>query len=366
MMERIRHARMIVIIALVIAGLASLDKMLARVESAELRDSAAHAFHRGEELLAQGKASDAVDELRSAHALDRDYAEYSLGLVAGLTESGKTNEADALVNELLDQRPNDGLANLTAARLMVKESKPGEAEAYYHRAIYGNWPHDPAARKREARMELVSLLGKEGAKQSLLAELISLEAESDGDENLRKRLAKLFLYAGSSARASAVYRELATRTPGDAEVFDGLGEAYLEQGQYRAAQTAFTRAATLDPKSDARAKLSLVTEVAELDPTPRGLTSMDKYLRSVKLLTLARNDLAAKSPAPTTEIRELLKQADDALSQKAPRNPPNEIAERFLELAERVWKARLAAYGSNMTPEEEPLRLCMEKLLPAS
>ena len=224
-MERIRQARMIVILALVIAGLASLDQMLARVESAEARDSAAHAFQRGQELLTQGKASDAVDELRRAHALDRDNPEYSLGLVTGLTKSGKTSEGDALMNEILDQRPNDGLANLTAARLMIQELKPSEAEAYYHRAIYGNWSRDPAERTRAARLELVNLLLRENARQRLLAELISLEAESGDDEDLRKRVAGLFLEAGSPARAAAVYRELSERRPQDAAV----GEAHLDR-----------------------------------------------------------------------------------------------------------------------------------------
>jgi tetratricopeptide (TPR) repeat protein len=372
MMERIRYARTALIIALVIGGLASLDKTLARVESSEMRDSAAHAFHQGQELLARGKAAEAVDELSRAHALDRDNPEYALALVAGLTKAGKTTDADALMNEVLDQRPNDGEANLTAARLMVKEGEPGDAEAYYHRAIYGNWPSDASARKRQVRMELIDLLRKQDARQNLLAELISLEAESGGDENFKKRLAKLFLDAGSPARAVTVYRDLiATQSKDemeskDAGLFEGLGEAYLEQGQYRAAQSAFSRAAALDPKSDARARLSLVTEVAELDPTPRGLTSMEKYSRSIKLLSLARNDLAAKSPAPGDDIRQLLKEADDQLSQKPPRNPSNEIAEHLLELAGRIWKARLAAYGPKMTPEEEPLRLCMDKLLPAS
>jgi tetratricopeptide (TPR) repeat protein len=364
MMERVRQVRTIVILVLVIAGLASLDQMLARVESAEMRGSAAHAFQRGQELLALGKASDAVDELSRAHALDRDNPEYSLGLVAGLTESGKTSEADALMNEILDQRPNDGRANLTAARLMVKESKPAEAEAYYHRAIYGNWPGDPATPTRAARLELVNLLLNENARQRLLAELISLEADSGGDENLRKRVAGLFLDAGSPARAAAVYRDLSERQPHDAAVFEGLGEAELEQGQYRAAQSAFSRAAALDPKSDARTRLSLVTEVAELDPTPRGLTSIDKYSRSLKLLSLARNDLAAKSQTPDDEIRQLLKEADDELSRRKQGNPSNEVSEGVLGLAERIWKARLAAYGPTMTPEEEPLRLCMEKLQP--
>jgi len=365
-MERVRQVRTIIILVLVIAGLASLDQMLARVESTEMRDSAAHAFQRGQELLARGKASDAVDELSRAHALDRDNPEYALGLVTGLTESGKAGEADALMNEILDQRPNDGQANLTAARLMVKESKAAEAEAYYHRAIYGNWPGDPAAPTRAARLELVNLLLKENARQRLLAELISLEAESGDDENLRKRVAGLFLDAGSPARAAAVYRDLSERRPHDAAVFEGLGDAQLEQGQYRAAQTAFSRAAALDPNSDARARLSLVTEVAELDPTPRGLTSMDKYSRSRKLLSLARNDLADKSQTPDADVRQLLKAADDELSRNRPGNPSNEVSEAVLGLAERIWKTRLAAYGPKMTPEEEPLRLCMEKLQPPS
>ena len=37
---------------------------------------------------------------------------------------------------------DDGATNLAAARLSVHRGDVEDAKAYYHRAIYGNWPHD--------------------------------------------------------------------------------------------------------------------------------------------------------------------------------------------------------------------------------
>jgi hypothetical protein len=99
------------------------------------------------------------------------------------------------------------------------------------------------------------------------------------------------------------------------------------------------------------------------------LTSMVKYNRSVRILSLAKNDfethLAGRPGAETTDVAQLLKSATDELSKKPPANATNEMAEHELDLAERLWKERLAIFGEKAAPEEEALRLCMEKLLQA-
>ena len=107
---------------------------------------------------------------------------YELDMISALIALGRTADADPLMDEVLQRKPNDGAVNLAAARLKVKEGDQEAAVSYYHRAIYGEWTKDPAARKRDARFELVDFLLKEHSKQELLAELITLEAESDGDE----------------------------------------------------------------------------------------------------------------------------------------------------------------------------------------
>ncbi len=235
----------------------------------------------------------------------------------------------------------------------------------YHRAIYGEWTKDPAARKRDARFELVDFLLKEHSKQELLAELITLEAESDGDETVQRRLAGLFLAADAPNRAAAVYRALITQNPDDASAYEGLGEAEMQQGEYRPARAAFLQASYHHESVTAAPRLVLLNEVIQLDPTPRRLPTSEKYERSLRILALAAGDLKAqleKQPgAANGETAALLKSAADAAA-PARVVPTNELAEQSLDLAMKIWKVRLALFGPSTSPDEEALRLTMEHL----
>ena len=81
-----------------------------------------------------------MDVLRTAHALVRENIDYELTLVTALIDAGRTAEADPLMDDALQREPNDGRTNLIAARLAAKKGSAVQAESYYHRAIYGEWP----------------------------------------------------------------------------------------------------------------------------------------------------------------------------------------------------------------------------------
>jgi tetratricopeptide (TPR) repeat protein len=254
---------LIVILVLVIVGLTALDKSLAKIEDAEVRSSASRSYQTGKRFLDQGVAAKAVDPLRDAHALERENVGYTLALISALMDVRKTSEADTLMDEILVSKPNDGQANLVAARLVLREGKVDDAKAYYHRAIYGSWSSDSEVHKRAVRLELIQLLQEEKARQPLLAELISLESEASlggeakDDPQALRQIAQLFLSAGAPARAAAVYRNLIERDPKDSAAYEGLGEAELEEGQYRAAQAAFLRASNYRRNGPLQARLQL-------------------------------------------------------------------------------------------------------------
>ena len=196
-------------VAGVIAGLAALDESLERAEQVEMAAQAQKAYALGSRLLAAGRATDAVDALRRAHGMERESSTYELQLIAALTAAGKSEEAEPLMNEVLDEDRNAGPANLIAARLRVKEGKIADAEAYYHRAIYGSWPLDAPAHRIAARVELIELLLSKNQKEDLLAELLPLEAEAKNDPAIEPRLAEWFAQAGAPDRAAEVDRRLA-------------------------------------------------------------------------------------------------------------------------------------------------------------
>jgi tetratricopeptide (TPR) repeat protein len=365
----------IAVIALIIVGLSALDKVLAKSETAEVEGAAERSHTAGKRLLAEGKAAAAIDPLRNAHALVRQNAGYELELIGALLAVQKTSEADPLMEEILVRQPNDGQADLMAGRLRLREGRVSDAEAYYHRAIYGEWQSDAAAHRTAARLELIQLLIKERDHQNLLAELISLEAEAGTQPDIEKELGHLFMVAGSPARAAGVYHALLAREPDDATAYAGLGEAELEQGQYRAARGAFLQASYRHPDAAIQRRLELLYTLTALDPTPRQLPSIEKYNRSLQILEMTRADLerqiaqhpalfsgSAAGGALKAETDQLLSAAAGSVSKKTPQNVTNEMAEDSLGLAEKIWKARIRIFGTETSPEEEPLRLIMEKL----
>jgi tetratricopeptide (TPR) repeat protein len=362
---------LIAMVVVAIAGLTALDLFLEKTQQAELRSSAEHFYVDGSRLLKQGKAEQAVELLRRAHALVRQNGTYELELINSLIAAGKIDETEPLMNDVLQREPNDGRANLIAARLSVKNGRTADAEAYYHRAIYGEWPHSSgnaddsgqAARHRiSARMELIDFLVEKGKKQELLAELLPLQEAAGNDPVIEKELGRLFLVASSPSRAADVYHALIQQDPNDAEAYAGLGEAELQQGRYREAKAAFITAA-VHKLNDAslRERMELANTMTALDPTPRQLPSVEKYHRGLRILELSRTSLE-KCVAASNKGDESLKAAQDTLSRNAPSHVTNELAEETLALAEKMWQARIKMCGASTSEEEEPLRLIMERL----
>jgi Tfp pilus assembly protein PilF len=137
-----RPLRTLAVVLAVIVFIASLDQILARTEVREVQNAATRSWTTGMRLLHNGQPAEALDALRDAHAMERDNVVYELDMISALTALGRTSDADPLIDEVLQRRPNDGYANLIAARVKAREGDAENAEAFYHRAIYAEWPPD--------------------------------------------------------------------------------------------------------------------------------------------------------------------------------------------------------------------------------
>ena len=104
----------------------------------------------------------------------------------------------------------------------------------------------------------------------------------------------------------------------------------------------------------------MASALTALDPTSRRLPSMEKYRRSLRVLQLTF--AAASCLNKNTEAKPLLDAAQSAIAQKVPARLTNEDSEAKLELAEKLWHARLKDCGGEPGTNEEALRLIMEKL----
>ena len=356
-----------VAVAAVIAALAAADVSLEKTEQAEAAKSAKRADLNGRQLLNRGQPTEAVDAFRKAHALERDNAGYALDLIQALMAANKLPEAEPLMSEILEEESNDGEANLVAARLASKQGHINSADSYYHRAIYGDWHGQGAEHQIQVRMELIDFLTAHGKQDELLAELLPVEEEAAKDTSLQPKLARLFLAAGSPTRTEGIYRALIKREPRNGSYYAGLGEAELAMGDFRAAHNAFAAAVARDGNDPTwRARLSLATELSNLDPTARWLSAADKYSRSIQILQLATTDLQQcitnHPELATDDAKQLVSDAQAALTAQPPKDPTNEMAEGDLSLAERIWRSRTSLCGNSTAADEESLRLIMDKL----
>ncbi len=353
---------LIIVIAMSLGALWGIDVVLARTERAEVVGEAQQAYNAGVVLSNAGRAAEALDPLRKAHALDRTNRRYALQLAAALSTSGKFDEAEHLLSDLLERKPNDGETNLTEARLLARQLEWENAFAYYHRAIYGSWDSDAASRNQliDVRLELANLIAQHGAQKDLLAEVLPLETEAADNPQVSRQVARLYLTAGSPARAEPLYRALIRSDKGDFELYNGLGDAELALGNYRSAAATFQDAIRNGgDRNFIEQKIQLAAGVADLDPTMRRLTSTEKFNRSVRVLQLT---LDAARRCGQSDNGDPITSAEKLLLVRVHGNPTNELAEERLTAAETLWQTRTKSCIESGSAADERLSLVMAKI----
>jgi tetratricopeptide (TPR) repeat protein len=339
------------------------DRFLAQLEQRELLQAARREFQAGIALRAEGKPAEAIDHLRQAHTLVRSDRDYALALADAQTAARQAEGARRILDDLLAAEPNDARANLLMARWMVSEGQFGSANSYYHRAIYGTWPADSAQSRLDARLELAHMLADHGTREELLSETLALEESAPESVAVMKKIAPLLLRSGSGARAAAAYRFLLGQDR-NADSYLGLGRAELEMGDYRGAQSAFSAALELRPNDPfLEGQMSRAGRLADLDPTPRYLTSREKFARSSQVLELTKADIASclVGKNPSTAVRSEVTEADQLLSKRDGSEVTNEMAEERLDAAESLWTARPTVCHTPPS-DYDPVPLIMSKL----
>jgi tetratricopeptide (TPR) repeat protein len=346
-------------------ALVAVDTVLANTEQRETSLEAARFYREGESLMQQHRYADATDSFRSAIANARDNPDYPLALGQALLDAGQLDEANSTLTDLLQADSMAGAPNLAMARVFAKEGQSDQAAFYYHRAIYGQWKQDADANRIRVRFELADLLARRNSKAELLAELLPLQEEASPDAATQARLARLYMIAGSPARAETVFRDLVHASPQDAEAHTGLGDAEFAIANYTAAQAAFISSLRLAPggpdAASARKALELTNQVLNLDPMRRGLGGQERYRRSVEVLQLVVDRVtqcmtAGHAQAASTSIDS----AEAALARKIPVSGQAEATEANLDAAEKLWQAGKADCKPQAAAED-PLQLVLAR-----
>ena len=351
------------LILLSIVLLLAFDTALARVDKSARSTTALQEYKQGQRSFLAGRLDEAIDHYRSAATLDRDHSIYTVSLAQAILAQGRPAVAEQLLRPVLEADANDGPANLELARVLVKEGKPDEAKTYYRVAIVGTWQGPDSERNRtSARYELIDLLAQSSDKEDLLAELLPLQDEAQTD-SARRKVAHLFIVAGSPNRASDMYRAILRQNPRDAEAYVGLADATLAQGNFNTARDHLEAAQKIAPEDSViKKRMALTDTVIAMDPGQRGL-AVDEQLRRSKALvqrtiSAARKCLDVQSP----EVSAALDSVTRSLVASAANVPRAQAIEENISIAGTIWRMRGTRCSSQDKPEEEALRLIQEKI----
>jgi tetratricopeptide (TPR) repeat protein len=326
------------IVLAAVVGLLLFDTALARVDTSERKAFAVREFTTGQRLIAGGKVEEGLEHLRTATMLDGENSSYSVALSQAILADGRPREAEQLLIPLLERDETDGSTNLAMARVLTKEGKIEQAKAYYHRAIYGLWPTDANRNRTAARFELIDLLARSNARQELLAELLPIQDDSTNDLGQRKRIAHLFVVAGSPARAVVIFREILRRDSKDADAFVGLAEAALSLGDFATARTDLLAAQKLSPEDSIslQSRVALTDSVISLDPTQSGLSLPEQVRRSRNLLQMTLTSVRKCLGQQAPQVAAALDSATLLLVSGRSGGQAQSV-EQNLSLAEQLW-----------------------------
>jgi tetratricopeptide (TPR) repeat protein len=344
-----------------LAGLFAGTTLLSAYYHAELRRRADDYFRKGVELERDGRVPQAVEEYRSALASTPRDDRYQLALAGALAGLGRHNEAAAYLSEIIEDEPNNAVANRMLGRIAVRQGRIADATTDYHRAIYGLWPDEPRKNRIDARFELIGVLTRAGEKQQSFAELLQLAADTPGDAAVKNRVGALLLDLGHPSNARDIYQEVLALEQKDAQATAGLAEAEFALRNYQAAEAEFRRAIRLEPQNArARERLEESERILAADPMLAGLSAAERYARSRELVRAILDSLDRCSPAgpsaapgPAADARQFLRRA-------RPRRG-SDITSDALSLAATLWKARVAACGPAPAGQEW-LSLVMREL----
>ena len=348
-------------LVVVIVALLFADEFLARVDRNESLAHAANLYADARAALAARDARAARDRFQAAVALDRNNVLFQVGLAEAMVAQGHLTEAERRLRAVLDRAETDGAANLLLARVLLREGRSGEAKSYFHRAIYGHWGGDSLAQRRAARLELIALLDRSGAREELLAELLPIQDAPRSDVAFRRSLGTLFLRANSPTRSVEVLEGVLRETPDDADARFVLGQAELVLGDFRSARSNLAQVAQARRGDSAvAAALRLADTALAIDPTTRGIGSRLRRSRSRLLLTHTATVVHTCTSAPARAAA----LADSVLQPVVPRR--GQVVEEpesdtILDVASELWLG-LPARCRGGSATDRAVALIQEKL----
>jgi tetratricopeptide (TPR) repeat protein len=315
-------------------------------------------YENGQQLEKKGDVPAAVEEYRKALLFSPDKAEYRISFVSALIHSGRLDEAESHLDQLLQEDPTNGVLNLMRARLAVQRNHVPRAIEYYQRAVYEYWPASRANERRQARWELIDLLQRTGRREEAVGEIMTLYANAPPDPNLRAKVGFQLLENSATSEAIQVFQELTRSSQHNAQAHRGLGQAYFASGEFISARHEYERALRYNPKDRTSSEaLSFTNAVIDLDPELSGLPSAERFRRSQNLLRRVLADLQGCAVPEGKQAQ--LDAATKLLGSGSKGNPDLELS--LQQTAKELWTNRSQMCGNKPT-EDEVLATVFERI----
>ncbi|MGA9815304.1 MAG: tetratricopeptide repeat protein [Terriglobales bacterium] len=319
-------ASLVVVTVLAFLGVNRLVNRFREQEKALAR----HLYEHGIEAQSAGQPERAVESFRAALGYAHDNFDYQLGLARALRDTGRTAESETYLISLWERAPQEGAVNLALGRLFARERLFDKAIQYYHNAIYGLWPGDPDAKRRDTEFELIALLLQHQAYPQAQAELITTAAALPDDPGLRIRVAQLFAQAQDYEHALAQFQQVLRADRDNQAALYGAGEAAFHLGRYRTAQGYLRSAVRRDPQNTQSAQsLKIATLVLDADPFAPRISDAERSRRGRSAFQAAGDRL--DSCATSKDID---------LSPRSPSGGLPALKAQWLEMAPKAARLR--------------------------
>jgi tetratricopeptide (TPR) repeat protein len=210
---------------------------------AEFHDKAIVQYDLGAAYLLQNDKAHALASLHAAIGLDRDYAPAVLLLAELDIRSGDSGEAIIVLNPLLEKQPNNPKAHLELAQAYLAQGRSEPALEVYARMLQ-QFPNNP---------QIPFLMGTiyeqtDDVPQAYKFFEQALALSPDNPSALEK-LTELDLVQKHYAEAQQRVAGQMQKNPSSAEPWILQARIYWARGQTNDAQTAFSKAISLDPAS---------------------------------------------------------------------------------------------------------------------
>jgi len=191
---------------------------------------------RGEASIRANQPLAAIDALRSAEAYAPGDQHLQVELAEALAAAGRTTEAVAYFNTLLDSQPGNGMINLQLARLAARQRNEVLAQQHYQAALDGTWEGDGYIRRREVRLELARYLISQKHDDQARTQLLIAAGNAPDNANIEVTISGLLELAKDDANALHLYKQALQHQPVQLAALEGGSRSAYALGRFQQAK----------------------------------------------------------------------------------------------------------------------------------